>query len=184
MKRIERNNAVLVVIDIQEKLAPVISDIEGVTANIERLIRGTHLLGVPALVTEQYVKGLGATVSSLQAALGETHGYKPIEKACFSSVGCEEFADYLALLERKQVILCGVEAHVCVYQTALDLLDRGFQVYLVADAVSSRTDRNREVALQRLVSEGAKLTTTEMVLFELTVTSGTAEFKAISRLVK
>jgi nicotinamidase-related amidase len=184
MRRIKRNDTVLVIIDVQEKLAPVISGIEEVTLNIQRLIRGTHALAIPALLTEQYVKGLGGTVPALREALEATHGYSPIEKMCFSSLGCEDFADSLATLDRENVLLAGIEAHVCVFQTALDLLDRGFEVQIVADAVSSRTERNRDIALQRIVSEGAKLTTTEMALFELTVTSGTDEFRAISKLVK
>ena len=182
--RLNRANAVLVVIDIQEKLLPVIEDGEEIVRNIDRLVKGCHILGVPTMITEQYVKGLGPTVEPLRTALADAAGYKPIEKNCFSAHGCEPFVAQLAALERKQILVAGVEAHVCVYQTVSDLLRTGFAVTIVADAVSSRTARNRNIALQRMVADGAKLSSTEMALFELTVVSGTEEFKAISRLVK
>ncbi|MGZ5442293.1 MAG: hydrolase [Thermoanaerobaculia bacterium] len=182
--RLDRNDAVLVVIDVQERLMPVIHERFDVERNIERLIRGAHVLGVPAIVTEQYVKGLGPTVEPLRRALEETSGHRPIEKDCFSAHGCAPFAAQLAALDRRQVLIAGVETHVCVYQTARDLLAAGLHVWIVADAVSSRTPRNRDIALQRLVSEGAKLSSTEMALFEMLVVSGTDEFRAIAKLVK
>lgn len=182
--RLQRDNAVLVVIDVQEKLMPAIDRQEDVLRNVDRLVRGCHVLGVPAILTEQYAKGLGATVPPIRTAFEETGGYRPIEKACFSARGCEAFATQLAALERTQVLIAGVEAHVCVYQTVLDLLAGGLEVTLIADAVSSRTAENKELALRRLVSEGVKLSSTEMALFELAKVSGTAEFKAISKLVK
>ncbi len=182
--KLKRETAVLVVVDMQQKLMPVIGDSETVIRNVERLIRGCHVLGVPILTTEQYVRGLGSTVPVLRTALDETDSIQPIEKVCFSSAGCEEFATALASSGRSQVILCGVEAHVCVYQTAIDLLDLGHEVFLVADATGSRTIENRETARRRLMYEGAKLTSTEMALFEMTVNAGTDEFRAISKLVK
>jgi nicotinamidase-related amidase len=182
--RLQRDQTVLVVIDVQEKLIPVIDGAAEVVRNIERLVRGCHLLGVPTLLTEQYVRGLGPTVAPLRAAFQETTGYAPIEKSCFSADGCESFSARLAELGRKEVLIAGVETHVCVYQTVEDLLARGMSVSVVADAVSSRTARNREIALQRMTFDGAAVTTTEMALFELTVASGTDEFRAISKLVK
>ena len=182
--KLQRDNTVLVVIDVQDKLMPVIDRHKEVVRNIDRLVRGCHVLGVPALVTEQYVKGLGSTDAAIRTAFEETSGYRPIEKDCFSAHGCEAFATQLAALERKQVLVAGVEAHVCVYQTVLDLLTAGLEVTLVADAVSSRTAENKEIALRRMVSEGVKLSSTEMALFELAAVSGTPEFKSISRLVK
>ncbi|MGA7615441.1 MAG: hydrolase [Thermoanaerobaculia bacterium] len=184
MQKLSKENAVLVVIDVQEKLARVIDRIIDVQRNIERLIRGAAVLGIPALLTEQYVKGLGPTTEIIRTAFTETHGYEPMEKLCFSSCGLEPFETKLESLNRRQILLCGIETHVCVYQTALDLLARGFEVHLVADAVSSRTAGNREIAIARMTDEGAKLTSTEMALFEMTVTSGTDEFRAISKLVK
>ncbi|HYC59218.1 MAG TPA: hydrolase [Thermoanaerobaculia bacterium] len=182
--RLDRNQTVLVVIDVQEKLIPVIDGAADVVRNLERLIRGCHILGVPLLVTEQYVKGLGPTVEPLRRALEETSGYEPIEKSCFSAYGCDAFSTRLAALGRMQVLVAGVETHVCVYQTVEDLLARDLSVSVIADAVSSRTPRNRELALQRLVSDGASLSSTEMALFELTVAASSDEFRAISRLVK
>jgi isochorismate hydrolase len=184
LMRLDRNRAVLVVIDVQERLMPVIHDRFAVEQNLERLIRGVHILGVPTLVTEQYVKGLGATVEPLRRALEEASGYRPMEKQCFSAHGCDAFSTQLSALERDQILLTGVEAHVCVYQTALDLMNAGLEVTIVADAISSRTAQNKEIALRRLLGEGAKLASTEMVLFELLAVSGTAEFRAVSRLIK
>ena len=163
---------------------PVIHERVEVERNLERLVRGAHVLGVPVLVTEQYVKGLGPTVEPLRVALEETGGYRPIEKDCVSAHGCAAFSTQLAALGRGSVLIAGVETHVCVFQTVRDLLGAGLGVWVAADAVSSRTARNREIALQRLVSEGAKLSSTEMALFELLVASGTDEFRAIAKLVK
>ena len=173
MTRLDRNTSILAIIDVQERLMPVIANREQVEANIVRLIRGSQILGVPILITEQYVKGLGHTVNAVREALGDA--YKPIEKSCFSGY---------RPLDRKQVIVAGVETHVCVYQTVSDLLANGYEVTIVADAVSSRTVENKDIALRRMTSDGAKLSSTEMALFELTVASGTDEFRAISKLVK
>ena len=184
LMKLDRTDTVLILIDLQEKLMPVIDGAGEVLRNAERLVRGCHLLGVPVLVTEQYVKGLGGTVEPLRRALEETSGYRPIEKSCFSAAGCDAFAEELARCGRAQILVAGVETHVCVYQTVADLLGRERFVSVVADAVSSRTPSNRELALRRMESDGAKLTSTEMALFELTVHAGTDEFRAISRLVK
>ena len=173
MTRLDRSTAILVIVDVQERLMPVISNREQIEANIVRLIRGCQILGVPILVTEQYVKGLGHTVEAVRNALGDA--YAPIEKTCFSG-----YRD----LDQRQVIVAGVEAHVCVYQTVADLLANGYEVTIVADAVSSRTIENKEIALRRMMSDGARLSSTEMALFELTVASATDEFRAISKLVK
>ncbi len=182
--RLDRANSVLVLIDVQERLMPVVHDRFAVEQNLERLVRGCHRLGVPTVLTEQYVKGLGPTIEPLRRALDEESGYHPIEKSSFSAQGCTAFVAQMAVLERTQVLLAGVEAHVCVYQTARDLLAAGFSVTLIADAVTSRTPRNRDLAIQRLLSENAKLSSTEMVLFELLERAGTEEFRAVSRLVQ
>ena len=164
---------------------PVIDRNAEVAANVERLIRGCHLLdGIPILITEQYVKGLGATIAPLRKALEETAGYEPLEKMCFSAQGSGEFHAAMRMLKKKQILVAGVEAHVCVYQTVTDLLAGGYDVTIVADAMSSRTAENRELAIRRMLADGAHLSTTEMALFELTVNSGTDEFRAISKLVK
>lgn len=183
-RRIDRENAVLLVIDVQRKLLPHIDDHEQVERNIIRLIQGTHILGVPVIVTEQYPQGIGHTTEPVLEALEETHGTEAIQKMTFSSCGAPEFIERLEALGRKDVILAGVETHVCVHQSALDLLDRDYRVWIVGDAVSSRTARNRQIALERMAGEGARLTSTEMILFELTVECGSDEFRAISKLVK
>jgi nicotinamidase-related amidase len=182
--RLNRTDALLIVIDVQQKLMPVIHNAEAMERNVERLIRGFHVLDVPRLLTEQYVRGLGPTTPAVRAAFDETGGDQPIEKSCFSGYGCSEFLTALRNVRRKQIVIAGVEAHVCVYQTASDLLANGYGVTVIADAVSSRTAENKDVALRRMVADGARLSSTEMVLFELTVNSGTDEFRAISRLVK
>ena len=176
MSRLDRNSAVLLVIDVQEKLMPVIDESDLVIRNIGRLIRGCRILGVPAIVTEQYAKGLGHTVPEVREALGDA--YRPVEKDCFSAAASIDFGG------RRQVLVCGVETHVCVYQTASDLLRAGLDVTLVGDALSSRTQDNKRTALERLQRDGAHLSSTEMALFELTVRSGTDEFRAVSKLVK
>ncbi len=184
MPKLQRTEALLVVIDVQEKLMPVIHQSDEVARNIDRLIRGCHLIDVPMLLTEQYVKGLGPTIKPLRLAFEENGGYKPIEKSCFSSYGCGEFQAELRALRRRQLIVAGIETHVCIYQSVVDLLAAGHEVSIVADAVSSRTVENKDVALRRMVAEGAKITSTEMCLFEMVVNSGTDEFRAISKLVK
>lgn len=184
MTRLDRKNSLLVIIDVQEKLAAVIHEQEAMQKNIDRLIRGCHVLGVPALVTEQYPKGLGPTSRFLQTSLSETYGLRAIQKMCFSAGGSNEFMSAIRSSGRRQVLICGIETHVCVYQTVKDLLDAKFEITLITDAVSSRTASNRDVAIRRMERDGAKLSSTEMALFEMTVNAGTEEFKAISRLVK
>ena len=184
MSRLHRADSFLIVIDVQQKLMPVIDAREAVERNIEKLVRGSRVVDIPAILTEQYVKGLGPTVPIIRAAFEETSGYEPIEKTCFSAYGCAEFVMATRNLHRKQAIVAGIEAHVCVYQTVGDLLENGYDVTVVADAVSSRTPANKDIAIRRMISDGARLSSTEMVLFELTVTSGTDEFREISRLVK
>jgi nicotinamidase-related amidase len=184
MTILNRADAFLIIVDVQEKLMPVIDGHESIERNIGRLLRGGKVLDLRAVVTEQYPKGLGRTVPGIRTVLEETFGYEPIEKMTFSGFGCPEFVGATRNLHRKQAIVAGIETHVCVYQTVRDLLANGFEVTVVADAVSSRTAANREIALRRMVSDGARPSSTEMALFELTGTSGTDEFREISRLVK
>ena len=184
MTRLQRHEALLLVIDVQEKLMPVIDRAAEVEANIERLVRGCHVLDVPPLLTEQYVKGLGRTVPRVRSAFDETFGYEPIEKSPFSANGAGEFQAALRGLRKKQILVAGVEAHVCVYQTVGDLLAAGYDVTLIADAISSRTAENKTIALQRMSRDGAKLSSTEMALFELLGVAGTDEFAQILALVK
>jgi nicotinamidase-related amidase len=184
MARLTRADTVLIVIDVQEKLMPVIDGHELVARNIDRLVRGCKALDVPALLTEQYVKGLGATIDSVKRAFEETSGYEPIEKSTFSGYGCAEFVTALRLLQKKHVIVAGIETHVCVYQTVMDLLANGYQATIAADAAGSRAASNKEIALRRMAAEGVKLSSTEMALFEMLGEAGTDEFRAVSKLVK
>ena len=179
--RIRRATAALVVVDIQERLLPAIFEKERVVQNALRLIQGAAALHVPVLVTEQYRKGIGQTVPEVAAAIP---GFAPMEKLAFSACGAEGFVEALTARDREDIILCGIEAHVCVCQTCLDLLDRGFRVFVAADAISSRTAENHRLAVERMAAAGAVNVSTEMILFELLERAGTDEFKRILSLVK
>lgn len=181
VKRIRREDAVLVAIDFQQKLMPAMYDPQGLEDKTVRLLTGLKALQVPAVVTQQYTKGLGPTVEAVAAALGD---FEPIEKSEFSACGCAEFISALEKSGKRTVILIGIEAHICVEQTALDLLEKGYQVVLVADCVQSRERSNTEISLQRLSNSGAVVTSYESVLYELLKTSKAPEFKAISAAVK
>ena len=179
--RIRRATAALVVVDIQERLLPAIFEKERVVQNALRLIQGATALQVPILVTEQYRKGIGPTVPEVAAAVP---GFAPMEKLAFSACGAGGFVEALKAKDRADIILCGIEAHVCVCQTCLDLVDHGFRVFVVADAISSRTAENHRLAIERMAAAGAVMVSTEMILFELLERAGTEEFKRILSLVK
>jgi isochorismate hydrolase len=169
------------IIDIQERLFPFIDDHERLARNTAILIEGLKILNVPLLVTEQYTKGLGPMIEPLQKVL---HHITPIEKIAFSCCDEPAFMEALNAHYRKFVIMAGIETHVCVLQTAVDLLTLGFTPVVVEDCVSSRKAGDRQAALARMRMEGAILTTVESILFELTRVSRSDEFKAISTLVK
>lgn len=174
-----REDAVLAVIDVQEKLLPLVLDSEAVLWNIQRLLDAASILGLPILGTEQYPKGLGTTVSPLKEKLGTLP-----EKMAFSCLGCSEFIQSLQSLGRTKVILVGIETHICVQQTALDLLANGFDVQIVVDGVSSRRQIDHTTALERMKLCGVFPTTTEAALFEWVRSAEAAEFKAISSIVR
>lgn len=180
--RIRKENTSAVLIDIQEKLFPHINNHEELLERTIILIKGLDILGVPITVTEQYTKGLGHTLSEVQEALAES--YKPIEKMSFSCCGSDEFNKRQEGAGHSTIILFGIETHVCVLQTALDLLEKGVCPVIPEDAVSSRKLSDKTIAIERLRQEGARITTVESLLFELCVVSGTDRFKAISKLVK
>jgi nicotinamidase-related amidase len=169
-------------VDLQEKFRPVIAGMEDVIRRAEALVRGAVRLGIPVLATEQYPKALGPTAPELKQWLPADQEYLP--KLCFSSLGCEPLAKALKDCERRQVVMTGIETHVCVMQTGLELLAAGYAVYVVADAVSSRTGQDRDAALRRLERHGAELVTTEMVVFEWLRAAGTPEFKELQALIK
>ncbi len=177
---LSRRRSRLLVIDVQEKLVPATVGAESVVANCVRLVKAAEVLGVETIVTEQYPKGLGETVSALASQLPE-----PIEKLSFSAAAVVGWtAESQQLESRDQVVVCGIEAHVCVLQTVMDFLSAGLQVHVVADAVGSRFEFDRETALKRMRDEGAVVTTTEAVLFELCETAEAPEFKQISAIVR
>lgn len=175
--RLHRESSLLCVIDVQERLVPAVIDGAEVVNRCRRLAAAARLLEVPVVVTEQYRKGLGPTVPALAAVLPP-----PLEKLSFSCCGGEGFM--AALPERVgQVVLCGLEAHVCVAQTALDLLAEGYAVFLATDAVSARHAVDRDVALRRLEAAGGVPTTTEAVLFEWCRSAAHPQFQAVRKLV-
>ncbi len=178
---ITSERSVLAVVDVQERLAPAVHDVERVVRNAAILMKAARELGVPMLVSEQYPKGLGHTVAPIRDLV---HGGAVIEKIAFSCMADPVFADRMAALDRDQVIVCGIEAHVCVLQTCMGLLDAGKRVFVAADAVSSRVARNAELALDRLRGCGVEIVSTEMVVFEWMQRAGTPVFKTLSALIR
>jgi nicotinamidase-related amidase len=179
--KLDRSRTVLAVIDVQEAFRPAVLDFDEVARNTAVLVQGARRLDVPVLVTEQYPKGLGSTVPEVAEHLG---GIAPLQKMCFSAIDADGFHARLSETERDQVLLCGIESHVCVNQTAEDLLADGFEVHVATDAVSSRTERNRDLGLHKMEQAGAHLTSVETALFELLRAAGTPEFKDVQRLVR
>jgi nicotinamidase-related amidase len=179
---LDRAKAVLVVIDVQQRLVPSMDPAvyEGVRRSIDCAVRGAELLGVPVVATEQYPKGLGPTVPELSAACTS----QVIEKLSFGCCGEPAFLDYIRGLGRTQVLVTGMEAHVCVYQTVLGLLEAGYHVHLLRDAVCSRGKTDYLAALENAASAGAVVSTTEMSLFQLLRSAAAQEFKAVSALIK
>lgn len=179
--------SILVVVDEQERLLPAIHDSERVVRNTGILLDAAAALGVPVLVSEQYPRGLGGTVPAVRERLAvrALADVAVVEKMHFSCAEEPAFLERLAAFGRSQIVLVGTEAHVCVLQTALGLVDKGFGgVVLVADAVSSRTPANAERAIARMERAGAEIVTTEMVVFEWLHRAGTPEFKSVSALIK
>ncbi|MFA5404748.1 MAG: hydrolase [Ignavibacteria bacterium] len=179
--RIKKENTIAVVVDVQQRLFPFINENEKLSANIVRLIKGLKALGIEIIVTVQYSKGLGETIEPIKEALGE---YKHLEKMSFSCCGFPDFMESLKKSGKKNVIVCGIESHVCVLQTTLDLLEGKFQPVLIEDCVSSRNPNDKKFAVERMRQEGAIISTYESILFELLEVSGTETFKEISKIVK
>jgi len=178
---ISRTAAVLVIIDIQGNLAQAMFDKENLFANTIKLIKGFKALNLPILVTEQIPQKLGQTLPQITAELDL---FNPIAKESFSCWNENNFKEKLEALSRRHVVLLGIETHVCVYQTALDLITNGYNVHLVADAVSSRTPANRQIGINAMENAGAHITSTEMVLFELLRTAADPKAKDFFKIVK
>jgi nicotinamidase-related amidase len=174
---LDRGRAALVVVDVQEAFRPAVVEFDRVAHNAAVLVEGAQILGLPVVATEQYPKGLGHTVPEVADRLD---GVEPLEKVCFSATD----ADGFDLDGREQALVCGIESHVCVSQTAHALLDQGLEVHVARDAVSSRTEENRELGLHKMESSGAIVTSVETALFELLGAAGSDEFKRVQGLVK
>lgn len=178
---LEKEETVLVLLDIQGKLAEIVHDSEFVINNIAKAAEGVQILGLPVLWLEQYPKGLGPTAQQIASKLPDQ---KPIEKITFSAYDTAEFVEQLEESGRKKVLLAGIETHICVYQTAAHLIQHGYEVEVLADCTSSRTAKSHEIGLQKMMQLGVKLTTVEMALFEMLQIAKGDQFKAISKLVK
>lgn len=179
---LELGRAALVIIDMQDAFRSAIPDFAEVARRIASVAQAAQLLGLPIVVTEQYPKGLGRTAEEIRAAL--PGGLEVIEKTAFSSCGAQEFVARLEATGARQIILCGIEAHVCVNQTTHDLLARGFQVHLLTDCISSRAAHNKETGLAKMQRSGALPSSAEMALFELMRDARHEQFKAIQKLIK
>ncbi|REJ78393.1 MAG: hydrolase [Acidobacteria bacterium] len=173
---------VLAVVDYQEAFRGFIDQFEAVTPAIINIIRGFSVLGLPVLVTEQYPKGLGHTIAEVIEVLPELTPV--IEKTAFSSCGADPFEEHLRAAGAKQVLICGIETHICVSQTAHDLLDKGYQVHILTDAVGSRFPVNKEAGLEKMIASGAIPSSVEMALFELMRDSKHSCFRDIQAIIR
>lgn len=174
---LDQSQSVLLIIDIQERLMPAIHEGETLVENAAWLCRLAGMLDVPMLVTEQYPKGLGTTLAALQPHLAQA---QRVEKLCFSAAAEDSLAGSV-LEQRQQVVIAGAETHVCVLQTALELQQSGKQVFVVDEAVGSRTPRNKQLALARMAQHGVQVVSGEMVAFEWLRRAGTEHFKQVSK---
>jgi len=174
-------NSVLLVVDVQERLFPLVHQKENLLKNLTNIIKSAQILGVPILWTEQAPQKIGKTISFISGLLNDL---KPIEKVTFSCCGDVNFVSSLGVLERRQILLTGIEAHVCVYQTAQDLIRLGYDVYAVADAISSRTAENKQIGLERIRESGGSITSTETAVCELLKVAEGEKFKEIIKLIK
>lgn len=172
----------LAIIDVQEAFRGSISDFAELAARIALVAHAAQLLKIPLIVTEQYPKGLGHTANEIRAVLPDQ--LQIIEKTAFSSCGAQSFETELERTGARQILVCGIEAHICVNQTAHDLLARGFQVHLLTDCITARAPQNRQIALAKMQQSGAIPSSTEMALFELLRDARHEQFKSIQKLIK
>ena len=179
---LEASKTALIVVDIQEGFRHAIPDFAVVASRASMAVRGFQILGVPILVTEQYPKGLGPTAEEIRLVLPDD--FEPIEKTAFSSCGAEQLTASLEERAVKQVVLCGLETHVCVNQTAHDLLERGYDVHVLTDTVCSRFDHDKAAGLAKMRMSGVVPSSIEMAFFELMSDSKHEHFKEIQSLIK
>jgi nicotinamidase-related amidase len=179
--RLEKDRVCLVVIDMQERFRTLIQGLPDVLSGCSRMVRFCDKLALPILVTEHYPQRLGETMGELREVLPD---FRPLEKITFSCDDNAGFSAALAGTGRDQVVLCGIETHVCVYQTARDLLARGLQVAVPADATSSQSARDREIALHRMRDLGVQIMSVEMLLFEILREARTPDFKLVADILR
>lgn len=179
---LDSSKAALVVIDIQDGFRDAIPDFPILASRASTAVQGFLALGLPVLVTEQYPKGLGHTAEEIR--LGLPDDFEIVQKTAFSSCGASQFVDMLNELQVTQILICGLETHVCVSQTAHDLLDRGFQVHILSDCVSSRFEYNRVAGMSKMIQSGVIESSIEMAFFELLRDAKHDQFKEIQALIK
>jgi nicotinamidase-related amidase len=171
----------LLVIDIQGNLARGMYERDALYENLQKIIRGIQVLEIPIIVTEQIPEKLGPTIPEISSLFDN---FNPIPKSSFSCCGDEKIMNAISTVNRRQILIAGIESHVCLYQTTLDLIQAGYEVHIVADCISSRTAENRAIGIERMKEAGAKLTSTEMALFELLKVAEGDNFREIVRIVK
>jgi nicotinamidase-related amidase len=174
-------NTVLLIVDVQSRLAHLMHDKEILFENISKAIKGAQVLDIPIMLTEQYPAGLGPTIPEVAELFTDPD---PISKISFSCCGEKRFMQVLNALHPENVLVAGIETHVCVYQTVRDLLKADFAVQIIADAVSSRTDKNKRIGLNKIKKAGAEITSVETFLFELLRVAGGEKFKEVLKIVK
>lgn len=179
--RITKENTTALFIDFQERLFPAMNEKDTLLKNTKMLVEGLNILGIPMAFSQQYTKGLGETISEISSLV---HNFAPIEKISFSCFGVEEYTAFLQHHQSRTIILCGIEAHVCVLQSVVDLKEAGYTPVVVTDCISSRTPLSKESAIERFRHEQIMMCTCESILFELTRSAKAEEFRAISKLVK
>ncbi len=177
---VNSNEVLIVFIDVQEKLVKMLQN-KSAAINAVKIAKAAHILNIPCVVTEQYPKGLGTTLPEINDVLPEACR---IEKTFFSVYNEKTFSDLLKSNNKKQIVLLGIETHICVLQTAFDLIKAGYEVFVVQDASASRTEENNQAALRRLIHSGVQIITVEMLLFELLKTSKNQYFKEVQALIK
>lgn len=177
---LDNENSLLLIIDVQEKFRKIIQDFSNLTRNISILVEASKILNLPVIVSEQYPQGLGNTAAELQSCLG---AHETFAKQVFSCCQQEDFVNHLQSIKRKQVLVAGIETHVCVSQTVHDLLALGFSPQVVFEATASRSAKNKEIGLEKMSRAGAIITSIETALFELLKNSSSQSFKSVQRLI-
>ena len=178
---LSKDETALIIIDVQEKLFEKVEDKDRIADSICRLIRFANILGIPIILTEQYPEGLGPTINRIRELVPNV---KPIEKIEFSCMASREFRRRISEINVKNLVLTGIEAHICVAQTAIEAIKSGYRVYVVYDAISSRHREDKAIAIERMKQHGAYVVTSEMLMYEILRRAGTREFKEILELVR